>query len=135
MADMMSCSKESFDEPPGCPSILLASDSDPKGSQLHHMLAEEGFSVRYAGDYSRLDSALREDRFDIVLLEVTGEHAVEWAVEAALRVKRGNAGQFVGYLADPVLEVSGLAGDAVFPRSAAKLAGSLRTFLLEDAGG
>lgn len=43
-----------------------------------------------------------------------------------IEVKRGNAQQFVGYLADASLETSGLAGDAVMPRSAAKVEDALR---------
>jgi hypothetical protein len=54
-------------------------------------------------------------------------------VETALRVKRGNTGQFVGYLADSTLESSGLAGDAVFPRNTAKLPAMLRAHLSEEA--
>ena len=70
----------------------------------------------------------------MVLLEVTGEHAVEAAVAAALRVKRANASQFVGYLADASLETSGLAGDAVFPRSAARVEEALRRHSMNGDG-
>lgn len=135
MPRIMPYSQAPFGEPLLCPSILLASDSHAMGSAMHQMLEEHGFSVRYAGHYSQLKSALGAEQFDMVLLEVTGEQAVEAAVETALQVKRGNAAQFVGYLADPGLETSGLAGDAIFPRSAAKLPGSLRAFLSEDTAG
>lgn len=113
-------------------SILLASDSDRHGNTIHQMLREKGFAVHYAGDYSSIDSWLDRRRFDVVLLEVTGEHAVEPAVDTALRVKRANSGQFVGYLADPNLETSGLAGDAVFPRNASRLPDALRRILAQD---
>lgn len=99
---------------------------------MHQLLKEDGFTIDYAGSYSGIETHLDENDFDVVLLEVTGEHAVESAVNAALRVKRANAGQFVGYLADADLETSGLAGDAVFPRNAEKLRNALRRFL---AGG
>ena len=109
-------------------SILLASDSERHGNSMHQLLREEGLIIDYAGSYSGIDGRLELKSFDVVLLEVTSEHAVESAIEAALRVKRANAGQFVGYLADANLETSGLAGDAVFPRNAEKLRDALRRF-------
>lgn len=112
-------------------SILLASDSERHGNTIHRALQEQGFAVEYAGDYSQVDSQLNERKYDVVLLEVTGEHAVEPAVAAALRVKRANAGQFVGYLADAALETSGLAGDAILPRDATKLPEVLRRLMAE----
>jgi len=112
-------------------SILLASDSERHGKSMHHLLKENGFAIDYAGSYSGVDAHMEGRNFDVVLLEVTSEHAVESAVDAALRVKRANAGQFVGYLADADLETSGLAGDAVFPRNAEKLREALRRFLAE----
>ncbi len=100
---------------------------------MRRLLENAGFQVEYAGDYSRLDHALQAQDFDAILLEVTGEHAVEAAVAAALRVKRANARQFVGYLADPALHSSGLAGDGILPRSSARLSTALRGLLaLED---
>jgi hypothetical protein len=117
---------------PRKPSILLASDTERLGSSLHRALRDEGFAVQYAGDYSSVDAHLRDGAFDMVLLEVTGEYAVEPAVETALRVKRSNAAQFVGYLADVSLNASGLAGDGVFPRSTARLPEALRSFLAEN---
>lgn len=115
------------------PSILLASDSERQGSSMRRTLEGTGFKIHYAGNYAQLDVLLRSQDFDVVLLEVTGEHAVEPAVAAALRVKRANAGQFVGYLADSDLDASGLAGDAVFPRSASKLPEALRNFFSEES--
>jgi hypothetical protein len=122
---------------PDNPTILLASDTERLGTSLHRVLRDEGFEVQYAGDYSGLEAHMHRRPFDIVLLEVTGEYAVEPAVQTALRIKRVNTGQFVGYLADSALNASGLAGDGVFPRSAARLPEALRRFLLEsrDAGG
>jgi hypothetical protein len=114
------------------PSILLASDTERMGSSLHRALLNEGFAVHYAGDYAGLDKHLRSRGFDMVLLEVTGDYAVEPAVQAALLVKRHNAEQFVGYLADPALAASGLAGDGVFPRSTARLPEALRRFIAES---
>ena len=111
-------------------SILLASDSERHGNSIHQLLKEDGFAIDYAGSYSEIEDHIKEREFDVVLLEVTGEHAVESAVDAALRVKRANAGQFVGYLADADLETSGLAGDAVFPRNTEKLRQALRRLLL-----
>jgi len=117
---------------PDKPTILLASDTDRLGTSLHRALRDEGFDVHYAGPYAGCDPRLNDRSFDVVLLEVTGEYAVESAVEAALRIKRGNRSQFVGYLADPALNASGLAGDGVFPRSTALLPEALRRFFDES---
>jgi PleD family two-component response regulator len=133
MPAMMTQSKKVSGKPFAAPKILLASDSERHGSTIHRALEQYGFAVEFAGDYARVDSLLRERDFDVVLLEVTGQHAVELAVAAALRVKRGNAGQFVGYLADASLETSGLAGDAVFPRNAARLQDALRRAIADSA--
>lgn len=113
-------------------SILLASDSERHGKSMQQLLKEDGFSIDYAGSYSGIDTHLGSKDFDLVLLEVTSEHAVEPAVDAALRVKRANAGQFVGYLADADLETSGLAGDAIFPRNAERLRAALRQFVIDS---
>lgn len=110
------------------PSILLASDSERLGPSIHRTLQEQGFEVHYAGPYSALEAALHGRSFDVILLEVTGQHAVEAAVAAALRLKRANPEQFIGYLADPALDASGLAGDGLFPRSSVRLAPALHAF-------
>jgi DNA-binding NtrC family response regulator len=107
-------------------SMVLASDSERHGRTMHRALEQGGFAIEYAGSYAELESVLREREFDMVLLEVTSEHAVEPAVATALRVKRAHPGQFVGYLADAHLETSGLAGDAIYPRSAVRLRDALR---------
>lgn len=127
---MMTYAKERGGRPNDA-SILLASDSERHGNSMHQLLKEKGFAIDYAGNYSGIDDHLKGRDFDVVLLEVTGEHAVEPAVDTALRLKRANAAQFVGYVADADLENSGLAGDAVFPRNAEKLRQALRRFLAE----
>ncbi|HEY1498089.1 MAG TPA: hypothetical protein VGF88_00790 [Acidobacteriaceae bacterium] len=129
MSAMMTRLKKSSGERLGDPSILLASDSERHGTTMHRALEQNGFAVKFVGSYAEVDSLLSQHPFDVVLLEVTGEHAVEPAVAAALRVKRSNAGQFVGYLADASLGASGLAGDAVFPRNVSKLPDVLRQFI------
>lgn len=116
----------------GNPSILLASDTERMGSSLHKLLQEQGFEVAFAGNYSGIQRILTRQSFDVILLEVTGEYAVEDAVATALRVKRANAEQFVGYLADSGLEASGLAGDGIFPRSATRLPEVLRNLFADD---
>lgn len=116
----------------GNPSILLASDTERLGSSLHRVLEEQGFEVAFAGNYSGIQRLLSRQNFDVILLEVTGEYAVEDAVAAALRVKRNNGEQFVGYVADAGLEASGLAGDGIFPRSASRLGEVLRNLFTES---
>jgi PleD family two-component response regulator len=131
MSAMMTRPKKSSGERLKDPSILLASDSERHGTTVYRALEQNGFAVEFVADYDEVDSQLNERPFDVVLLEVTGEHAVEEAVAAALRVKRSNSGQFVGYLADASLSASGLAGDAVFPRNVSKLPDILRRFVEE----
>ncbi len=131
MPVMMTPSNKPLGEQLAEPSILLASDSERHGNTMHRALEQHGFAVQYAGDYAQLETVLHQRPFDVVLLEVTGEHAVEPAVEAALRVKKSNARQFVGYLADSNLSMSGLAGDAVFPRNASRLPEVLRRFMAD----
>lgn len=117
----------------GIPSILLASDTEQLGSSLHQALKEQGFEVAYAGSYSGIQKLLSRQEFDVVLLEVSGEYSVEDAVSAALRVKRANSDQFVGYVADSSLHAMGLAGDGIFPRSANQLPHALLSFFASGA--
>ena len=119
----------------GNPSILFATDKEKEGSSLHRALREEGFEVAFAGEYTGIPTILNRQNFDMVLLEVSGEEAVEDAVAAALRVKRAKVGQFVGYVADPALLSSGLAGDGVFPRSVTGLTAALRRFFADGEPG
>lgn len=74
----------------------------------------------------------RKHRQNVVLLEVSGPHSVEAAVDAALRLKSHDARQFVGYLADPILRISGLIGDAIFPRSMNHLPSALRDYFCPE---
>jgi|HubBroStandDraft_5_1064220.scaffolds.fasta_scaffold174719_2 PleD family two-component response regulator len=128
MPVMMTQSKQPSNRPRADPSILLASDSERHGKMMHRALQQQGMAIEYAGDYSQVDDLLGARNYDVVLLEVTGEHAAEQAVAAALRVKRANAKQFVGYLADASLKSSGLAGDAVYPRNPVKVEEAVRKF-------
>jgi PleD family two-component response regulator len=127
---MMTYAKEQK-RPTANTSILLASDSERHGNSIHQLLKEDGFAIDFVGDYSCVDPQIHGKDFDVVLLEVTSEHAVESAVETALRLKRANAAQFVGYVADANLENSGLAGDAVLPRNGEKLRQALRKLVAD----
>lgn len=117
MPMMMTRAKEHAGSSAADLSVLLASDSMRQGTAMHRALQEKGLSVEFAGDYAQIEEVLRSRKFDVVLLEVTGDHAIEAAVATALRLKRGDAGQFVGYLADAPLNTRGLAGDGVLPRN------------------
>lgn len=108
------------------PLILISGDNTRTAFMLHQALLEEGFLSEFAAPYHTMETVWREQRHPIVLLEVSGAHSVEDAVNAALRLKRIDPLQFVGYVADPLLYTAGLAGDAIFPRSSAKLAEALR---------
>ena len=111
---------------PISPFILLSGDNARTASLLHDSLAGEGFHVQLAPGYPELETIWRQQRHPMVLLEVSGPQSVEAAVKTALRLKRHDPQQFVGYLADPVLHTSGLAGDAIFPRSPDQLASALK---------
>jgi len=108
------------------PLILLASDNPRVASYLHHTLEEEGLCVRLAPGYEELEPLSQSHQSAIALIEVSHQHSVEAAVNLALRLKRRNVERFVGYLADPILHTSGLAGDAIFPRSTHHLPAALR---------
>ena len=108
------------------PLILLASDNPHVASYVHRTLEQEGLSVRLAPGYGELEPLSQSHQSAIVLIEVSHHHSVEAAVNLALRLKRRNASRFVGYLADPNLHTSGLAGDAIFPRSTHRLPAALR---------
>jgi hypothetical protein len=112
------------------PHILLAGDNGKAAESTHQTIARAGFRVQLAQGYSDVDALLAEHGHDVVLLEVSGSHTVEAAVETAIRLKRQDASQFVGYLADPILLTSGLTGDAVFPRAVNQLPQALRNFFL-----
>lgn len=114
------------------PLILLSGDNARTAFMLHQALLDEGFRIELAAPYQAMETVWREQRHPVVLLEVSGAHSVEDAVNAALRLKRVDPLQFVGYLADPELYTAGLAGDAIFPRSSAQLAQALRRQLAGD---
>jgi PleD family two-component response regulator len=114
------------------PSILLSGDNARTASMLHQALLDEGFQVQLAAPYRELEPAWQMQHPPIVLLEVSGAHSVEAAVHAALQLKRRDPLQFVGYLADPALHASGLAGDGIFPRTSGQLAKALRRRFRDD---
>lgn len=110
------------------PGILLASDRARSGQSLERKLTEEGFSVHLASGYQLLEDLWRQHRHPVILLDVSSVHAVEQAIAAAINIKRQDPGQFVGYLADPILRTAGLAGDVILPRNPHQLPGALRSY-------
>lgn len=114
------------------PLILLSGDNTRTASLLHRALCDDGFRVQFAAPYAELESLWRHRRPSMVLLEVSGAHSVEAAVSEALKLKRLDPLQFVGYVADPALHTSGLAGDAIYPRSSEELAKALRNHFRDD---
>lgn len=108
------------------PLILLASDNPRLSGALHQTLQQEGLNVEFAPGYPELEALSLAHQSAIVLLEISEHQSVETAVALALHLKRRNASRFVGYLADPILHNSGLAGDALFPRSPRHLPAALR---------
>lgn len=101
---------------------------------LYQSLTEHGFRVQLAPTFKDAERLWLRDRPSMVLLEVSGAHAVESAVHLALQLKRHDHQVFIAYLADPVLYSSGLAGDAVFPRTTRHLTTALREHFDSEAG-
>jgi hypothetical protein len=120
---------------PSAPHILFASDNHRVAGPLHRSLQQAGFHVQLAQDYYELESLWQQHRHRVVLIEVSSLHSIEAAVDVAMRLKRHDANQFVGYLADPILRTSGLAGDAIFPRNSPHLSQALREHFGEDGVG
>ena len=114
------------------PLILLSGDNARTAALLHSSLTEQGFRVQLAPTYEDAETLWLRDRHPMVLLEVSGTQAVEPAVHLALQIKRRDHQVFVAYLADPILYSSGLAGDAVFPRTTRHLTTALREHLDGD---
>jgi hypothetical protein len=109
------------------PTILLASDDARAAEAFRLKLSKEGFTITLAAGYPGLEGMWQQHRHAIILLDVVSARSVDAAVDMALNIKRHDPSQFVGYLADPILRTSGLAGDAIFPRSANLLPQLLRT--------
>lgn len=132
-ANKISPSKISPSDPP---LILLSGDNTHTAYNLYCALVDEGFHVHFASAYNEIEPLWQEKRHPliplVVLLEVSGAQGVEAAVSAAISLKRKDPLQFVGYLADPVLRTSGLAGDAIFPRASEQLAKALRTHFRDE---
>lgn len=108
------------------PRILLSSDNHRLACPLRDVLLKAGFQVDLASDYHHLEQLWQQMRHDIVLLEVSHPNSVEPATASALRIKRLDALQFVGYLADANLRLFGLTGDAILSRDANRLPEALR---------
>jgi hypothetical protein len=113
---------------PSSPLILLSGDNARTALILCNALVDKGFRVHLAPDFHELETIWQQHRHPVVLLEVSGPQSVEAAVRTALRLKHHDPQQFVGYLADPVLQTSGLAGDAIFPRTSDQLARALKQY-------
>ena len=111
------------------PRILLGSDNQHLISAVSNVLLKAGFDVQTADDYDHLETLWQESRHDVVLLEVSHPDSVESATAAALRIKRQDTRQFIAYLADAHLQMSGLTGDAIFSRDTNRLPQALREAL------
>jgi DNA-binding response OmpR family regulator len=112
--------------------ILLGSDNHHLVSAVSSTLLKAGFHVDTANDYNHLEVLWTRTRHDIVLFEVSRPDSIESATESALRIKRQDARQFIAYLADANLQMSGLTGDAIFSRNLHTLPQALRAALGEE---
>ena len=108
------------------PNILLASRHRDAADLLRQRLIEEGFAIDVANGYHQVTALWQQHGHAVILLDVSSFQAAEEAVGAALSIKRHDPKQFVGYLADPILRTSGLAGDAIFTRNPRHLPQALR---------
>ena len=115
------------------PRILLGSDNQHLISAVSNALLKAGFKVETANDYNHLETVWQQLRPDIVLFEVSHPDSVEPATKSALRIKRQNAQQFIAYLADENLQMSGLTGDAILSRDTNRLPKALREALDEKS--
>ncbi len=113
--------------------ILLSSDNQHLISPLRNALIKAGFLVKLAKDYAQMEVVWQQSRHEIVLLEVSHRDSIESATGSALRIKRQDAGQFIAYLADTSLQMSGLTGDAIFSRDITRLLLELRDALDEES--
>lgn len=111
------------------PRILLSGEHSSSIERFYRSLCEEGLHTMVAHGLAAGVDAWNERRQPVVLLDVPELSSVEPAIEAAVAIKRRNPDQFVGYLADATYLTSGLAGDAIFPRSASQLPHRLRAHL------
>jgi PleD family two-component response regulator len=114
------------------PHILLASSHRDTAELLRQRLIEEGFAIDAASGYHQVTALWQQHRHPVILLDVSSFQAAEEAVCAALSIKRHDSKQFVGYLADPILRTSGLAGDAIFTRSPRHLPQALRAHFAQS---
>jgi CheY-like chemotaxis protein len=114
------------------PRILLGSDNQTLISAVSTALLKAGFHVDTADDYNHLEVLWMCTRHDIVIFEVSRRDSIEPATESALRIKRQDARQFIAYLADANLQMSGLTGDAIFSRNLHTLPQALRAALGEE---
>jgi len=113
------------------PKIVLGSDNQHFVSAVSTALLKAGFHVETATNYSHLEELWQQLRHDVVLFEVSHPGSVELATESALRIKRQDAQQFIAYLADESLQMSGLTGDAILSRDTNILPQALRKALYE----
>jgi DNA-binding response OmpR family regulator len=114
------------------PRIVLGSDNRRLISAVSNALLAAGFNVDTANDYIDTETLWRQSRHEVVLLEVSNSDSVELAIASALRIKRQNTQQFIAYLADASLRMSGLTGDAILSRDTNRLPQDLRAAISEQ---
>ena len=122
----------SFDFSGVSPRILLGSDSPHLVSAVTNALLKAGFQVDTARNYLHVEELWNEARHEVILFEVSKPDSIEPVIQSALRIKRQDAQQFIAYLVDSNLRMSGLTGDAVFSRDIASLPENLREVLNEE---
>ncbi len=108
------------------PRILFSSDDYLLASPIRDVLRKGGFHVDLASSYQQLEQVWPSLRPEIVLFEVSRPDSIEPATASALRIKRLDASQFIGYLADANLRTFGLTGDAILSRDVTLLPETLR---------
>lgn len=114
------------------PRIVLGSDNRHLISAVTNALITAGFNVDTANDYIDAETLWRQSRHEVVLLEVSQPTSIESAIRSALRIKQQHTQQFIAYLADASLLMSGLTGDAILSRDTNRLPHDLRAAIGEQ---
>ena len=114
------------------PRIVLGSDNRHLISAVTNALITAGFNVDTANDYIDAETLWRQSRHEVVLLEVSHPTSIESAIKSALRIKQQHTQQFIAYLADASLLMSGLTGDALLSRDTNRLPHDLRAAIGEQ---
>ncbi|WP_446744831.1 hypothetical protein [Silvibacterium acidisoli] len=113
---------------------MLAGKNSDDLKAIREVLSSAHFAVQHVGSFAEVEELWLQHRHHAVLLDVDNHESVAQALLAATQIKRHSSQQFLGYLADPILRSSGLAGDAIFARDARTLPEALLRCFEQEPG-